>query len=257
MLRRIAEVSRAVIVHNPAAADVVLAHAPVAQVIEIPHLFSHPMLPAEWEVARLRQSMGFRPHTFLFGMFGYHRESKRVLPVLRTFAALRAAGLDIGLLIAGDFVSRDLAAAAEPFLRSPGVCRAGYAPEEEFWKLAAAVDACLALRYPAAGETSGIAVRLMGIGKPVLVTDSGENARLPETACVRVGTGEGEADSLAAQMTWLARFPDSAREIGRRAQSYIREEHSVDRAAGSYWEVLSAASCTMIVDSTKNGSEKH
>ena len=257
MLRRIAERSQALIVHNPAAANIVRSHSLAARLIEIPHLFSPPVLPAGWEVARLRQSMGFRPHTFVFGVFGYQRESKRVLPILRTFAELRAAGLDAGLVVAGEFVSRDLARAAEPLLRSPGVCRAGFAPEDTFWKLASAVDACLALRYPPAGETSGIAIRLMGIGKPVLITDSAESERLPETACVRVDAGPGETDSLAAQMMWLVRFPESAREIGRRARQYIGEKHSVERAAGSYWEALCAASCTMIVDSTKNGSEKH
>jgi hypothetical protein len=43
------------------------------------------------------------------------------------------------------------------------------------------VDACINLRYPAAGETSGIAIRLMGIGKPVLLTD-GEVLAFPEGA---------------------------------------------------------------------------
>ena len=45
MLKRIATVSRVVVVHNPAAAAVVRKHAPDARVVEIPHLFPRPALP--------------------------------------------------------------------------------------------------------------------------------------------------------------------------------------------------------------------
>jgi len=238
MLRRIAETSKVLIVHNPAAAAVVRAHAPAARLVEIPHLFTQPELPAEWEVARVRRSMGLAPHTFVFGVFGYLRESKRLNAILQVFRQLREAGLDLGLLVAGEFVSEDLARAVEPYLREPGVVRMGYAPEAEFWKLASAVDAGIALRYPAAGETSGIAIRFMGIGKPVLLTDCEENFRFPETVCLRVTPGVAETASLAAQMTWLVQSREAAREIGRRARVYIRENHSLDTVAALYAEAM-------------------
>ena len=50
----------------------------------------------------------------------------------------------------------------------------------------ATVDCCLNLRYPGAGETSGIAIRLMGVGKPVIVTDNAENSDFPRGAVLRV-----------------------------------------------------------------------
>ena len=76
------------------------------------------------------------------------------------------------LLVAGQFASTDLERAVEPLLRAPGIVRLPYLEEREFWLAASAVDACINLRDPAAGETSGIAIRLMGIGKPVLLTDA-------------------------------------------------------------------------------------
>jgi glycosyltransferase involved in cell wall biosynthesis len=128
MLKRIAERSRAVVVHNPAAARMVREHAPGATVIEIPHLFAPPELPAGWEVIRMRQSLGVPTHAFLFGVFGYLRESKRLFAVLRAFAAAASVGPDARLLIAGAFVSSDLARAAAPLLtragnRAPAVSR--------------------------------------------------------------------------------------------------------------------------------------
>lgn len=240
MLRRIAEASKAVVVHNPGAAAIVRAHAPSACVAEIPHLFHPPSLPFGAETARLRGRLGLQPRTFLFGIFGYLRESKRLPVVLRAFEAIRSAGVDAALLIAGEFVSTDLARALERVLYRPDVLRVGHLPERDFWLHAAAVDACINLRCPAAGETSGIAVRLMGIGKPVILSAGEENSRFPEGSCIRVAIGPGERLELAQHMTWLVQSPVAAREMGRMAASHIHERHSLDGTADLYWEVLSS-----------------
>ena len=236
MLRRIAERSRALIVHNPAAAAMVRRHAPQANIIEIPHLFEAPDVP-EYATERARARLGVPRTTLLCGVFGHLRESKRLLPILR---AVETARLDVpvALLVAGEFASSDLARSANPLLRGEHIRRIGYTPQREFWKLAAAVDVCINLRYPAAGETSGIAVGLMGLGRTLVVTAGEEAARIPATACLRVDAGEPEEEMLAAYLIWLARNPDAAATIGRAAQTFIRREHSPERVAALYWDVL-------------------
>jgi hypothetical protein len=109
----------------------------------------------------------------------------------------------------------------------PGILRAGYLAEPDFDRHAAAVDACINLRFPAAGETSGIAIRLMGLAKPVLVTAGPETSRFPESVCVRIDSGLPEEEMLA-------------RAIGLRAAGHILEHHSLERAADMYWQVLEA-----------------
>lgn len=237
MLKRIASTSRAVIVHNPAAAAIVKEHAPGAVVEEIPHLFVQPELPRTYEIERLRLSLGLRRTTFLFGVLGHLRESKRLIPVLRAFDSVRRSA-DAALLVAGEFASTDLKRAATPLLSGPGILRAGYLAERDFWLYASAVDACINLRHPAAGETSGIAIRFMGIGKPVLVSDGLEVSRVPECACIRIDHGAGEEDMLRASMLWLATSPADARAIGQRAAQYIHGHHAIDNVAGKYWKVI-------------------
>ena len=99
--------------------------------------------------------------------------------------------------------------------QAPGVIRRPYLPESEFWLAAAAVDACINLRYPAAGETSGIAIRLMGIGKPVLVTDSPEmravSPRTPACASRRAWpSGSPCGSTCFANIDVLRRLAPSA-----------------------------------------------
>lgn len=238
MVRRVAEASRAVVVHNPGAARIVAAHAASARIVEIPHLF-RPPAPVEQSLAlRWRARHGIAPGAFLFGVFGHLRETKRLLPVLRAFNRVRAAGAQAALLVAGEFVSTQLAQAAQPLLTAPGVVHMGYLPEPEFWLAAAAVDACINLRSPAAGETSGIAIRMMGIGKPVLVSSGEETARLPEAACLRVPTGLAEERVLAEYMRWLGESRTAAREIGLRAAAHIAAHHSPAEASRCYWDLL-------------------
>jgi glycosyltransferase involved in cell wall biosynthesis len=238
MVRRVAEASQAVVVHNPGAARIVAAHASSARIVEIPHLFRAPRRVEDSVAMRWRGRHGIAPGAFLFGVFGHLRETKRLLAVLRAFERVRAAGLDAALLVAGEFVSRDLERAAAALLCGPGIVRRGYLEESEFWVAAAAVDACINLRSPAAGETSGIGIRMMGLGKPVLLTESEESSRLPESACVRVPAGLAEERALADYMMWLCESRVAAREIGARAAAHIAAYHSPREAARRYWELL-------------------
>jgi len=238
LLKRVAERSRAVVVHNPAAARAVKEHAPQARVEEIPHLFVEPQLPGEAEILRYRQRLGLEPGAFLFGVFGYLRESKRLVTVLEAFREALGEAPRAALLVAGQFVSTDLERAVEPLLAGPRVFRLPYLPDREFWRAAVAVDVCVSLRYPATGETSGIAVRLMGIGKPVLVTDSAESSRLPEDACIRIAPGLTERESLRQHIVLLTSMNEVAGAIGMRGAGHIRAHHRVEEVAKSYWELL-------------------
>jgi glycosyltransferase involved in cell wall biosynthesis len=240
LVRRIAERSLAVVVHNPAAQRIVLAHAPAARVVQIPHLSAPPVLPAREETLRWRAAQGIPEDAFLFGVFGYLRETKRLPGILRAFARVCAAGARTALLVAGDFVSPSLERALAPQLSAPGVLRLPFAPEAEFWRMASAADACINLRYPSAGETSGITIRLMGIGKPVLVSAGDETASFPADAVLRVDPGLAEESALAEYMMWLPGRPEFARRIGARAAAHIAAHHSLADAAASYFRLLSS-----------------
>jgi glycosyltransferase involved in cell wall biosynthesis len=233
MLKRLAERSNAVVVHNPGAAALVRVHAPLAQVVEIPHFF---MGPEPVDASAVVQFRGrFR---YLFGVFGYIRESKRLVPVLRTFERLRKMREGVGILIAGEIQSGDLLRAVEPLLSQQGVVRLEHMTEQEFALASQAVDCCVNLRYPSAGETSGIGVRLMGMGKPVIATAGPELDSLPDGTHLAITPGVREEAHLFEVMAMLAEFPEIGREIGRRAAQHISRYHSITAAAKQYWETL-------------------
>jgi glycosyltransferase involved in cell wall biosynthesis len=100
------------------------------------------------------------------------------------------------------------------------------------------VDVCVNLRWPSAGETSGIAVRLMAAGKPVIVTHSEEWASVPEGAVIRIDRGEPEQDELVEVLELLAREPEMRRVVGEAARRHVEHHHSLDVALNLYRRVL-------------------
>jgi len=171
-------------------------------------------------------------------VFGHLRESKRLSSVLHAFQAVRPGAL----LVAGDVVSLEYERAIAPLLGAAGVIRVPSLPEPAWWLHAHAADVCVNLRYPPAGETSGIAVRMMGIGKPVVMTSGEETDVFPDMACVRVDSGAAEVEMLAATMAWLAGARDHRLVIGDAARRHIREQHDPERVAALYWRVLEECS---------------
>ena len=238
MLKRVCESARAVIVHNRSAARLVREHCPVAEVHEIPHYYE-PGPPLDvLELIAWQKRNGISVSTYVFGLFGYLRESKRVLPVLRAFASLK--DLDVRLLVAGEFASSDLERAARPWLTHPGVIRYGHTDPREFALLLAATDCGINLRYPSAGESSGIGVRLMGLGKPTIVTFNEDTANWPAAVAFPVESGPTEEGMLREAMLWMVRNPGEARAIGERAAWHIVHQHSLDRVTSLYLDIVGA-----------------
>jgi len=241
MIRRVVEASKAVIVHNPGAAAIARAHG-AKELTVIPH-FHDPGTEtfSSEEIARLREGLGAGRTTTVFGIFGYLRETKRVMPSLASFRRLHAAGRDVVLLLAGEAVSPDLGRLLATEADHPAIHRRGHLTERELRLATAAVDCGVNLRYPAAGETSGIAIRLMGLGKPVIGSDIAENADIPETAMLRVSPGPAEMEELFAQMALIEKYPGVARQIGAEAAAHIREHHSLGAVVRKYRETLARA----------------
>jgi glycosyltransferase involved in cell wall biosynthesis len=237
MLRRAVENARAVVVHNPGAATAAREHG-ARSVHVVPHFFEPREIPDAAATERFRQRIGIAPGTFLFGIFGYLRETKRVIPCIHALRRLHAVRPETALLIAGDVVSGDLSRLLALEAAHPAIHRLGHLSDTDFRIAAAAVDCCLNLRYPAAGETSGIAIRLMGIGKPVIVTEGPETVDIPEAACLRIPSGVDEGSILFDQMALMAGFPEVRRRIGVEAAKHIRAHHTLRNAAKLYWQII-------------------
>ncbi len=179
----------------------------------------------------------------LIGCFGHINESKRIPQLLTAFAALRRKQHDARLLLVGsESPGFDLAGRiARTGLDDTGVIREPYVEEERLWSLIAACDACVLLRAPTMGETSGSAIRTLSAGKPLVVSDVGWFSELPDEVAVKIPVGgEDEVNGLTAA---LRRFSDpaEAKAMGAAARALVERDHDVDRVAEQYAAALEEA----------------
>jgi glycosyltransferase involved in cell wall biosynthesis len=172
----------------------------------------------------------------LFGCFGHITESKRVPQLLAAFAALRERRPDARLLLVGSLGER-----VPPFELPEGVYRDDYVPEGRLWALMAACDAHVSLRWPSMGETSAVALRALSLGKPLVVSDAGSFAELPDEVALKVPVDEREHEALVSALELLAANPVRRRAMGEAALALAEGEHRLDRVADLYASALHEA----------------
>ncbi len=98
----------------------------------------------------------------------------------------------------------------------------------------AAADVHVNLRSPTMGETSGTAIRALTLGKPLVVSDVGWFAELPDDVALKVPVDAHEVDTLAAALELLAERPDVRERMGEASAALARGPHSVEQVAERY-----------------------
>jgi glycosyltransferase involved in cell wall biosynthesis len=207
----VANRSRAVIVHNRWAADLLRSFGVSTPIHVVPHPSRgpHPQPSPSHRVA---------------GVFGFLTSAKRGEVILEAMKKTR----DVELLVVGE---------AAPNIDASMFRTTGYVSDEEFDAYFARVDRVVNLRYPTAGETSGTLIRAFEAGKPVAVSDYAQFAEYPHECVVKIPFGDGEADALA---DFLMRDFDRER-IARSQHEWLEQNARLDQTADGYVAALCAA----------------
>ncbi len=179
----------------------------------------------------------------LIGCFGNVNASKRIPQLLEAFARLRRDRPEARLLLVGaTSPGFDLERRLQRLgLSGEGIIREDYVDEERLWSLMAACDVCVNLRAPTMGETSGSVVRQLSLGKPLVVSDVGWFAELPDEVALKVPVDAAEVDALYAALELLARDEEARRAMGAAAAVLARREHELGRVAELYTTALEQA----------------
>jgi hypothetical protein len=170
-------------------------------------------------------------------------ENKRVHQLLRAFDEFRTDHDAARLLLVGSEAPGWRLRMELP----AGVIREPYVEEERLMSLMAACDAVALLRAPTMGETSGSAIRTLSLGKPLIVSDLGWFAELPDDVAFKIPAGDGEEAALVAAFEALA-DPGAVRAMGARARAYVERVHGLERVAELYARALEQAAGSAAVE---------
>jgi glycosyltransferase involved in cell wall biosynthesis len=104
----------------------------------------------------------------------------------------------------------------------------------------AGVDAVVSLRSPTMGETSGTVIRALTLAKPLVVSDVGWFAELPDDAAIKVAPDEHEAGAVADALERLS-DPATREAMGAAARELAERDHALDHVADLYLAALEEA----------------
>lgn len=196
-------------------------------------------LPAPRGRDTARARLGIPRGAAVLAGFGHINAWKRIEPTLRALAALRADGLDARYILVGSVSPNyDLRGLIARSSLADAVTVTGYVPREQFEDYVAAADLCVNLRFPTGGETSASLLRLLGAGRPTLVSAVGAFAELPPGVAAQVDPGPAEGDQILAYCRLLLGRPELAADLGARARAFVAAEHTLAGAALGYARAL-------------------
>ncbi|MDP2726844.1 MAG: glycosyltransferase family 4 protein, partial [Dehalococcoidia bacterium] len=236
IFHRVVDLSLGVMVHSQYAAEVVRSLRPQANLAVIPQGTSRVRVESREES---RRRLGLDPQEFIVASLGFATPEKRLEPALRAFTRFHESRPGSRFLVVGEVPPwYDLAQAIERLGLKERVLTTGRVPLRDFYAYAAAADVCLGLRYPTHGETSAALLRIMALGRPVVVSRIGSLAELPPGTCLHVPVGDGEEDGILEALTCLAGDEDLRRRLGQQARAYVQRHHSWPQAARAYYQFI-------------------
>lgn len=245
MIQRVVDCSLGLMVHSEYARREVMKHHPRGPVEVVGHAYVPDPSVSGLSREEARRRVDLPSEAFIVGTFGFVTPSKRIEQILEAFELFARECREARLLIAGGTLPGYPVA---EIVRSKGlhgrILITGYTGWQELLTYMAAVDVAVALRFPSAGETPGSLIRLLGMGKPTVVSDHKAFSEFPDGVCMKVDPGD-EVGALLDDLMFAYRDPGAAASMGEAARRFIAENNDVRKIAASYAEfavrVLSGA----------------
>lgn len=239
LIEDLVALSQVTVVHSEYARQLVLDRVPAATVVHVPMGIPLPRLVPRDEA---RSLLSLPPSAFIVGSVTHVNPNKRLHVVLRAIRRAREHIPDIVLVVAGS-VSRavDLQQLVCSYGVAENVRLLGYVSDAEARLVARASDVCVNLRHPSAGETSASLLRLLGAGRPVIVTDDRSTSEYPRSVVLPVPVDALEEEMVGELLVLLAGDDGLRREVGCAARTYIEQAHSMRAMVDGYREAVRIA----------------
>ena len=212
--------------------------------------------------AAVRSSWGFPPDAVVFGVFGGLTHDKRIEPILRTLAHVRARAPQVRLVLAGPSIQElDLEAVIRALGLEDITRLLGVLDDELFEDSIAAVDVSLNMRWPTALEMSGPWLQALAAGRPSILIDLPHLSDVPtldprtwrrhepgsqsldeDAAAIAVAVDIlDEEHSLSIAIEMLAQNPALRERLGAAARHYWEQQHTITQMTDDYQRAIARA----------------
>ncbi|MCZ8512556.1 glycosyltransferase family 4 protein [Paenibacillus filicis] len=240
--KRIIDSSKGIIVHSQYAYNEILRIKNDAYVQVAPLFTEDIELITESEKKSLREKYSIPQDVLIFASFGFVSRAKRIHLVLDAISELMNKYKNFLYLIVGEDeknvyeVSKMI---REQKLESH-VKYIGFVTLDEFKDYIKLSDVCINLRYPTQGETSASLLRILGFGKPVIVSNVGTFIELPDECSIKISVGDEniERKEISNSIEKLLTDENLLNKMGDYGYRLVKEEHNIQVTADRYLDVL-------------------
>lgn len=234
--KQIIESARGLIVHSYFSRNRVKSVRPDVPVKKINHHAVGIDLHQEENYAQARKILKLSPQEIMIASFGFANPDKQIDKILTAIARLIEEGHQFKYYIVGE-VAPELK--LKELIRRLGIPKeavvvTGYLGLDEFIRYMSACDIGLNLRAQVRGETSGNLHRMLGMGKPVLVSNAGSFCEYPNEILIKTNVGEAAEESIYRNLKELLDNESRRKELGRAAFQFAQEHLSVEQSARDY-----------------------
>jgi glycosyltransferase involved in cell wall biosynthesis len=185
-----------------------------------------------------RRRLGLPPDAFIVATLGEVRASKHIDRIIEAIASLPASlRANLQLLVVGDGPTDLMASLGDLAVRAgvnDRVRFTGRVPLDDLGAYGCAADACVQLRHPVRGETSGALLRALAAGSACIVSDTGSLSEVGREAALFVPPGAAEVATLRDALVRLHEDPELGRRLRDVAVAWIRAHHRLQDAAAGY-----------------------
>ena len=207
--------------------------------------------------SQIRRKLNINEEFIVISAFGHIHETKRIIPILKSFNNLSKKHDNILLFLVGE-PSISIKDEMDQLIKSNRlegrVIITGYTDLGMFEEYIDATDICLNLRYPYNGETSGSLMRILSKGKCALVNNLGSFSEIPDDCCVKLESPEyltdlDEVNMITSKLDELISNPQLIYLIGCKARGFAEINLNIHNIGKQYTTIIKKPSVSIIDES--------
>jgi glycosyltransferase involved in cell wall biosynthesis len=224
-------------VHSTYVKAIIDKEAPTAKVAKI--TMGVPVIkPDKNRVGELRKKHQLQPDDIILASFGAVTPEKRIIPIMKVLQKLVTQHENIKYLLIGNrSEDLDIDQLVKDLNLEDKVIITGFVEREDFFNYLALADICINMRYPTVRETSATLLRIMAMGKPVIISDLLHLGDIPQDIAIKIPLID-EEEILYKKLSNIIKNKSKREKLSHTGLNFIREKHSLKAMCDSYVPVI-------------------
>lgn len=227
----------AIITHSDMAKQMIQAVSPDKPIINIPLHTADILEDAKAYQTACRKKLGMKEDVLVLGSFGYATRAKRIPEIVEALGMYHSqGGMDFHYYIVGKVEEMDvnLERLAKQLGIGDKVTVTGFTDLDTFKEYMGACDICFNMRFPTQGESSASLHRILGMGKPVIVSKIGSFEEYPDDIVLKIDHDQNEVHEILESVRGLTQNAEELEKRSNKAIAFAKENCDLAKNAKRY-----------------------